>query len=80
MRRSWPDKRRNIRVRRSGLKSGKQPSNASKEWSGKYIERIIQQHKKLDQGERAQKIQEKYKKTLGDAEERRKKSVKRLKE
>ena len=75
-----------------GLDGCKQSSNASKEWSGKvaelkkkreklgkYIERVIQQHKKLDQDKKAQKIQKKYKKTLEDAEERRKKSVKKLK-
>jgi len=75
-----------------GLDGCKQTSNASKEWSGKveelkkkrdklgkYIERIIKQHKKLDQDKKAQKIKKKYKKTLDDAEERRKKCVKKLK-
>ena len=75
-----------------GLDGCKQPSNASKEWTGKidelkkkkdklgtYIERLIEQHKKLDQYKNAKKIQNKYKKTAGDIKERRKKSRQRLK-
>ena len=70
----------------------KLPSNASKEWSGKigelqkkkeklekYIKRLIAQHKKLDADKQAQQKNTKYKKTIGEAEERRKKSIKRLK-
>jgi transposase len=69
----------------------KLPSNASKEWSGKkeelekkrdklkkYIARIIKQHKMLDEDKQAQKKLNKYKNTLGDAQERHERSVKRL--
>lgn len=70
----------------------KLPSNASKEWSGthadlkkkhdkleKYIQRIISQHKELDKNANVKKIQNPYRKTMGDDKERRDKSIKRLK-
>ena len=75
-----------------GLDGCKRPSNASKEWSGKieelktkreklkkYIKRLIEQHKNLDQDKSVQKKQDKYKKTMGDAKKRRERTVKRLK-
>jgi transposase len=69
----------------------KLPSNASKEWSGtiselskkrdkleKYIERLVLQHRKLDHDESANKKLSQYKKTMGDNDTRREKSIQRL--
>jgi hypothetical protein len=69
----------------------KLPSNAAKEWSGKidelkkkrqklekYISRVMLLHKDLDKNENAKKIQKPYRKTMGDDNERRERSVKRL--
>jgi len=69
----------------------KLPSNVSKEWSGKIsdlrkkkadmeklLARILQQHKELDKNTKAQKIQEPFKKTLGEDKERRDRHVQRV--
>jgi len=69
----------------------KLPSNASKEWSGtikelrkkrdklkEHMERIIKQHRELDKGDKAKKIQKPYAKTMGENKERREKSVERM--
>jgi transposase len=69
----------------------KLPSNAAKEWSGTitdltekrdklkaYIGRIIAQHQELDNDEKAKKIQQSFKKTMGDDRERRERSIARL--
>jgi transposase len=69
----------------------KLPSNASKEWSGtikelrkkrdklkEYIERIIKQHRELDKDEKAKRIQKPYAKTMGEAGDRRERSIERL--
>jgi len=71
----------------------KLPSNASKEWSGtladltkkrdkleKYIKRLLLKHKDLDKDENAQKKLNKYRKTMGDDAERRRRSVEALEE
>jgi transposase len=60
------------------------PSNASKEWSGtignlkkkkakleKHIARLPTRHRELDKSEEAKKIQEPFRKTMGDDRERR---------
>ena len=69
----------------------KLPSNASKEWSGKveelkkkreklekFITRILFMHKELDRDEGAKKKQQPFRKTMGDDNERRARSIKRL--
>jgi hypothetical protein len=69
----------------------KLPSNAAKEWSGKLsdlkkkkidleklIERIMKQHQTFDKDEEAQKVLNRYRKTLGDEGERRKRHIERL--
>jgi len=69
----------------------KLPSNASKEWSGKIndlkkkkcdlqklVLRIQHQHKELDRNEKARKIQEPYRKTLGDDSERHERHIRRI--
>ena len=71
----------------------KLPSNASKEWSGKLsdlrkkkadleklLNKILFQHRELDRNERAKKIQDKYRNTLGDDSERRERHVRRIEE
>ena len=74
-----------------GLDGCKLSSNASKEWSGKMsdlmkkkkdleklLSRILQQHKELDQNSKAKKIQEPFRKTLGEDKERRARHVQRI--
>jgi len=69
----------------------KLPSDASKEWSGtiteltkkrdkleKYIDKVLARHQDMDKDERARKIQEPFKKTMGDDQERRERSIERL--
>ena len=69
----------------------KLPSNASKEWSGtiedltekkerlkKHIQRILERHKELDKDEEGKKIQEPFRKTMGDDRERRERSIERM--
>jgi len=69
----------------------KLPSNASKEWSGKIHDlrkkksdlekqlfRILHQHKELDRNDNARKIQEPFRKTLGEDSERRERHVRRI--
>ena len=69
----------------------KLPSNASKEWSGtirdlqkkktdleKLLSRILRQHTELDRDAKAQKIQEPFRKTLGEDKERRERHVRRI--
>jgi len=69
----------------------KLPSNASKEWSGtladltkkrdkleKYISRLLLKHKETDKDENAKNKLEKYRNTMGDDKERRKRSVEGL--
>ena len=61
----------------------KLPSNASKEWSGtiealikkrirleKYAKKVLKRHKELDKSTEAKKIQEPYKKTMGERRDR----------
>ena len=80
-----------IRGEMFGLDGVKVPSNASKEWSGtidglkkkkekleKHISRLLLRHRELDKSEEAKKIQEPYKKTMGDDKERRERSIERL--
>jgi transposase len=74
-----------------GLDGCKLPSNASKEWSGtigklrerkakleKQVVRLMARHEELDGSERAKKIQEPYRKTMGDDRERRERGIERL--
>jgi len=69
----------------------KLPSNASKEWSGKIndlrkkktdfeklLYRILHQHKELDSNASVKKIQEPFRKTLGEDSERHERHVKRI--
>jgi len=69
----------------------KLPSNASKEWSGKfadlkkkrdklekYINRLLLKHKELDKDENAKNKLEKYRNTMGEDKQRRKNSVEKL--
>ena len=69
----------------------KLPSNASKEWSGKINDlkkkktdlekllfRILHQHRELDRNANAKKIQEPFRKTLGEDSERHKRHVRRI--
>jgi hypothetical protein len=69
----------------------KLPSNASKEWSGtladlkrkkarmeKQAKRLLRRHRELDKDERARKIQEPYRATMGDDLERRARNIERL--
>jgi transposase len=69
----------------------KLPSNASKEWSGsirelrkkrdklkEHIEKLIKQHRELDKDEKTKKIQKPYAKTMGEAGDRRERSIERL--
>jgi transposase len=69
----------------------KLPSNASKEWSDtvseltkkrdkleKHIEKMLSLHRELDKDENTKKIQEPFKKTMGDDKERREQSIARL--
>jgi len=69
----------------------KLPSNASKEWSGKTSDlrkkksdlekllfRILHQHKQLDNNCKAKKIQEPFKKTLGEDSERHERHIRRI--
>ena len=69
----------------------KLPSNASKEWSGKLsdlkkkkadleksLKRILIQHREMDRDEKTKKVQEPFKKTLGDEQERRKRHIERV--
>jgi len=69
----------------------KLPSDASKEWSGtiteltkkrdkleKYIGKVLARHQDMDKDDRARKIQEPFKKTMGDDQERRERSIERL--
>ena len=69
----------------------KLPSDASKEWSGtiaeltkkrdkleKYIDKVLARHQDMDKDERAKKIQKPFKKTMGDDQERRERSIERL--
>ena len=70
----------------------KLPSNASKEWSGKiaeltqkrdklkkYIGRLLSIHKELDNNAQAKKLNKRFQKTMGDATERRERSIKKAK-
>ena len=69
----------------------KLPSNASKEWSGKIddlkkkkndleklLTRVLFQHKELDNNAKAKKIQEPYRKTLGEDSERHERHIRRI--
>jgi len=69
----------------------KLPSNASKEWSGtladlikkrdklkNYISKLLLKHKELDKDKDAKKKLEKYRKTMGDDNERRERSIEKL--
>jgi transposase len=69
----------------------KLPSNASKEWSGKIsdlkkkkadleklLSKILKQHKEMDRNAETKKIQEPFKKTLGEDTERHKRHVDRI--
>ena len=70
----------------------KLPSNASKEWSGtieeltkkrdklkSYIGRLLSIHQELDNNAKAKKLNKRFQKTMGDATERREKSIKKAK-
>jgi transposase len=69
----------------------KLPSNAAREWSGKladlikkrdklekYISRLLLKHQELDKDPKAKKKLKKYRKTMGDDNERRQRSIERL--
>ena len=69
----------------------KLPPNTSKEWSGKINDlkkkksdlekllfRILHQHQELDRNDKARKIQEPFRKTLGEDSERREHHVRRI--
>jgi len=69
----------------------KLPSNASKGWSGtladlkkkrdkleKYISRLLLHHQELDNNENVKKKLDKYRKTMGDDNERRERSIEEL--
>jgi len=69
----------------------KLPSNASKEWSGKISDlkkkksdlekqlfRILHQHKELDRNDKVKKIQEPFRRTLGEDSERHERHIRRI--
>jgi hypothetical protein len=69
----------------------KRPSNASKEWSGKFSDmkkketeleklviHILHQHQEIDRDEKSKKIFDRYRKTLGADKERRKTHIERI--